>query len=68
MLGFMLQTVIEFSVAGFIIWGLFNEQTLVKFEDKIFAAIKKRFKASRDNKTRNEYHHESRRTNDRTCA
>ena len=28
---FILQTVVEFSVAGFIIWGLFNEKKLIKF-------------------------------------
>ena len=34
---FFIQTLIEFAVAGFIIWGLFNESKLVDFEDKIAA-------------------------------
>ncbi len=66
---FILQTVFEFSVAGFIIWGLFNEQKLVKFEDRIFDVIKRRVKASA--KKRNVYRSEQRRhpaEGDRTCA
>lgn len=54
---FILQTIIEFAVAGFIIWGLFNEKKLVKFEDRIIDAIKRRVKASE--KKRNVYRHES---------
>ena len=38
---FFIQTLIEFAVAGFIIWGLFNESKLVDFEDKIAAKFKK---------------------------
>ena len=52
---FILQTIIEFAVAGFIIWGLFNEKKLVKFEDKIIDAVKRRVKASE--KKRNVYRH-----------
>ena len=37
---FIIQTILEFSVAGFIIWGLFNESKLVDFEDKIILKIK----------------------------
>ena len=37
---FILQTIIEIAVAVFIIWGLFNEQTLVNFEDAMFIDIK----------------------------
>lgn len=64
---FILQTVLEFAVAGFIIWGLFNEKALVKFEDRIIDAVKRHVKASA--KKRNVYRHEScRHGNDRTCA
>ncbi len=44
---FILQTVIEFAIAGFIIWGLFNESKLVDFEDKIIDKIKSKVRASR---------------------
>ena len=50
---FILQTVLEFSVAGFIIWGLFNEQKLIKFEDRIFDFVKRHTKSSA--KKRNVY-------------
>ncbi len=63
---FILQTVIEFSIAGFIIWGLFNEKKLIRFEDRIFDFFKRHFKKSCKN--RNIYRHESRRSDDRTCA
>lgn len=64
---FILQTIIEFAVAGFIIWGLFNEKKLVKFEDRVLDAIKRRVKSSA--KKRNIYRHESHRQgDDRTCA
>ena len=67
MFGFMLQTVLEIAVATFIIWGLFNEKTLIRFEDRIIAALKKKFKASRSK--RNVYRHEARRQyDDRNCA
>lgn len=68
MFGFMLQTVLEIAVATFIIWGLFHEKTLVKFEDRIIARIKRKFKASRSK--RNVYRHESsnRHYDDRNCA
>ncbi len=67
MFGFMLQTVLEIAVATFIIWGLFHEKTLVKFEDRIIAYIKKKVKAKRAK--RNVYRHESRRHyDDRNCA
>ncbi len=67
MFAFMLQTIIEIAVAAFIIWGLFNEKTLVKFEDRIIARIKRKIKAKRAN--RNVYRHESHRHfDDRNCA
>ena len=62
---FLLQTVIEFAIAGFIIWGLFNESKLVCFEDKIIDKIKKRFHASR--KT-NIYTREASTHNNKNCA
>ncbi len=49
-LGMFLQTLFEIIAAGFIIWGLFNEQKLVKFEDKIKAAVRRRHLKAVDNK------------------
>ncbi len=46
---FFIQTLIEFAVAGFIIWGLFNESKLVEFEDKIAAKFKKNSSCPADN-------------------
>ncbi len=67
MFGFMLHTVLEIAVATFIIWGLFNEKTLIRFEDKIITYFKKKIRAS--HKKRNIYRHESsRRFDDRNCA
>lgn len=61
---FVLKTVLEFAVAAFIIWGIFNEQKLVRFEDRIAARIKARRKASQK---RNDYYHDVSDT-DRHCA
>ena len=65
---FILQTVLEIAVAVFIIWGLFNEKTLVKFEDRIIDFIKRKVKSSQAK--RNVYRHETRRnySDDRNCA
>ena len=64
---FILQTVFEFAVAGFIIWGLFNEKKLIKFEDRVIDFIKRHTKSSA--KKRNVYRHESHcKRDDRTCA
>ncbi len=64
---FILQTVFEFAVAGFIIWGLFNEKKLIKFEDRVIDCIKRHTKSSA--KKRNVYRHESHcKRDDRTCA
>lgn len=52
---FLFQTILEFAVAGFIIWGLFNEKKLIKFEDRIAARVKRKFAA----KKQNIYHHSS---------
>ncbi len=32
---FVLQTILEIAGAAFLIWGIFNEQKLVRFEEKI---------------------------------
>lgn len=37
---FALQSIFEILVAAFLIWGLFNEEKLVDFEDKVLAIIK----------------------------
>lgn len=39
---YLIQTICEILVAAFIIWGLFNEQKLIDFEDKIIAKWKAR--------------------------
>ena len=38
-LAMFLTTLLECAAVGFIIWGVFNEQKLVAFEDKIRAAL-----------------------------
>ena len=38
----LIQTIFEISVASFIVWGLFNEQKLIDFEDKLIAKWKER--------------------------
>ena len=62
---FFIQTVIEFAIAGFIIWGLFNESKLVDFEDKIIFKIKRKIRAS---KKANVYHREAPINNSKNCA
>ncbi|MBO5909070.1 MAG: hypothetical protein J6Q67_04750 [Clostridia bacterium] len=62
---FILQTVLEFSVATFIIWALFNEEKLVDFEKKIINKIKAR---ARSESKRNTYHRQSTVTNGKNCA
>lgn len=39
-----LVTILEFLAGGLIIWGILNERKLVAFEDKIFAAIKRKIR------------------------
>ena len=41
---FIISTVFEFLLGGFIIWGIFNEQKLVAFEERMFLRIKNYFK------------------------
>lgn len=42
---FVLQTVIEFAVATLLIVGLFKEQRVVEFEDRVIAFIKRKVRA-----------------------
>ena len=62
---FILQTVLEFAVAAFIIWALFNEEKLVDFEEKIISKLKARVRSERKNNT---YHRQSSVTNGKNCA
>lgn len=39
---YIIQTVFEFAVVGFIVWGVFNEQKLVDFEEKVKAHRRRR--------------------------
>lgn len=39
---YIIQTICEILVAAFIIWGLFNEQKLIDFEDKLIEKWKAR--------------------------
>ncbi len=65
---FILQTVLEIAVAAFIIWGLFNEKKLVKFEDRVIDFVKR--KVSSSHAKRNVYRHETNHhyNDDRNCA
>lgn len=38
-LSFTLLTIVEVLVGLFLIWGFWNEQKVVEFEDKIFAKL-----------------------------
>ena len=42
---FVLQTIIEFAIAILLIVGLFKEDKVVAFEDKVIAIIKRRIRA-----------------------
>lgn len=44
---FVLQTVIEFTIAILLIVGLFKEDKVVAFEDKVIAVIKRKLRARR---------------------
>lgn len=37
---YIIQSIIELAAGGFIIWGLFNENKLIKFENKLFKKIR----------------------------
>ncbi len=41
---FILQTIIEIAIAGFIIYGLFFEEKFVETERKVFSAVKRHIK------------------------
>lgn len=41
-LGMVLQSLAEILAVGFVIWGLFNEKKLVKFEDNIRAFFRRK--------------------------
>lgn len=43
---FILQTIFEITVAGFIIYGLFFEERFVEAERKAIAFIKRKLKAA----------------------
>lgn len=47
---FTIQSILEVIAVSFIIWGLFNEQKLVRFEKNIMAKIRrKNINAPRNN-------------------
>ncbi len=55
-LGMFIQTLLEIGAVGFIIWGLFNERKLVRFEEKLKAAFRRRrLKVSSDNRPCNKH-------------
>lgn len=37
---FVLQTIFEIILASFIIWGVFNEDKFIKFEDSLVAKLR----------------------------
>lgn len=37
---FVLQTIFEFILVGFVFWGIFNEDKFVKFEENLVAKFK----------------------------
>ncbi len=37
-----LRTLFEIAVVAFIIWGLFNEERLVAFEEKVLSRIRRK--------------------------
>ncbi len=41
---FIISTIFEIALGSFIIWGIFNEQKLVAFEERMFLKIKSYFK------------------------
>ena len=38
----LLQTIFEFALVSFIVWGVFHEDKLIKFEKRIFAHFRRR--------------------------
>ena len=39
---FTVQTILEVLAVGFVIWGFFNEQKLVRFEERLVCAIRRK--------------------------
>ena len=39
---YIIQTIFEVAVVAFIVWGVFNEQKLVDFEEKVKANHRRR--------------------------
>lgn len=37
-----LQTILEIAAVGFFIWGIFNEKKLVRFEERIASAVRRK--------------------------
>lgn len=46
---FTIQTILEVIAVGFVIWGFFNEQKLVRFEERLVCAIRRRTLKLMDN-------------------
>ena len=44
----LIQTIFEILIATFLIWGLFNEDIIADFEERLFKKIKPCFKAVKD--------------------
>lgn len=38
-IGFIVSTILEVLFGGFIVWGIFNEDILIRFEDRIRNAV-----------------------------
>ena len=55
--GMIFQTALEIIAVGFVIWGLFNEDKLVCFEDRIKACFRRRMlKVVKNGRTYNKKH------------
>ena len=37
---FVLQTIFEIVLASFVLWGIFNEDKLIKFEERLVAKLR----------------------------
>ncbi|MBQ0084396.1 MAG: hypothetical protein KBS52_06505 [Clostridiales bacterium] len=49
--GLVLKTIIDTFAVAFMVWGIFNEDVFVRFEDKIRAAVKRRKLKVSENKS-----------------
>lgn len=61
---FILQTVIEFGIAALLIVGLFKEEKVVAFEDRIVATVKRKLR----NRKGADTYHSSKSFNRKNCA